>query len=179
MGDVVLTEEDVVSKRDFPDGCVPSTWSIDLHYPKQQYAKKFPENPFISIAVHGKGSIEVTGIRAHRCFYSRNVNNLFMAGKMYQCYPSGTWDDPCHEDLWHDGRSGRQSRSICTPQSMLPRDVYEEHLDELLDLVQLPGKARRSTPSGEIVIPADALPGRTDGATHRQTCERAGRNRSR
>ena len=33
MGDVVLTEEDVVSKRDFPDGCVPSTWSIDLHYP--------------------------------------------------------------------------------------------------------------------------------------------------
>ena len=62
MGDVVLTEEDVVSKRDFPDGYVPSTWSIDLHYPKQQYAKKFPENPFISIAVHGKGSIEVTGI---------------------------------------------------------------------------------------------------------------------
>jgi hypothetical protein len=34
---------------------VPSTWSIDLHYPKKQYAQKFPDNPFISYAVHGKG----------------------------------------------------------------------------------------------------------------------------
>ncbi|SVD46570.1 uncharacterized protein METZ01_LOCUS399424, partial [marine metagenome] len=54
-GDVLLTEEDVVSKKDFPDGCVPSTWSIDLHYPKEQYAKKYPDNPFISKAVHGRG----------------------------------------------------------------------------------------------------------------------------
>ena len=36
VGDVMLTQEDIVSKRDFPDGCVPSTWSIDLHFPKQE-----------------------------------------------------------------------------------------------------------------------------------------------
>ena len=41
LGDVILTEEDIVSKREFPDGCVPSTWSIDLHYPKKQYAQNF------------------------------------------------------------------------------------------------------------------------------------------
>ena len=35
MGDVVLTQEDIVNKREFPDGCVPSTWSIDLHYPEE------------------------------------------------------------------------------------------------------------------------------------------------
>ena len=40
VGDVVLTEEDIVSKRQFPDGCVPSTWSIDLHYPKELFSKK-------------------------------------------------------------------------------------------------------------------------------------------
>ena len=60
LGDVILTEEDIVSKRDFPDGCVPSTWSIDLHYPKKQYAQKFPDNPFIAYAVHGKESTEAT-----------------------------------------------------------------------------------------------------------------------
>ncbi|MGB0739741.1 MAG: FAD-dependent oxidoreductase, partial [Planctomycetaceae bacterium] len=54
LGDVVLTRDDIVSKKEFPDGCVPSTWSIDLHYPKEQYAKKFPDNPFISIAVHDR-----------------------------------------------------------------------------------------------------------------------------
>ena len=31
LGDVQLTQEDIVSKKQFPDGCVPSTWSIDLH----------------------------------------------------------------------------------------------------------------------------------------------------
>ena len=52
MGDVVLTEQDIIDKREFPDGCVPSTWSIDLHYPKKQYAKKFADNPFILSLIH-------------------------------------------------------------------------------------------------------------------------------
>ena len=30
LGDLVLTQEDIVSKKEFPDGCLPSTWSIDL-----------------------------------------------------------------------------------------------------------------------------------------------------
>ena len=39
-----------------------------------------------------------------------------------------------------------------------PRDIYESHLDELLTLLKLPGKAHRSTPSADIIIPSDALP---------------------
>ncbi len=38
------------------------------------------------------------------------------------------------------------------------RDVYQDHLPTLLDLLTLPGKARRSTPSGEITIDEGALP---------------------
>lgn len=159
MGDVVLTEEDVVSKRDFPDGCVPSTWSIDLHYPKQQYAKKFPENPFISIAVHGKGVDRSYGYPVpYRCFYSRNVSNLFMAGRCISVTHQALGTTRVMKTCGMMGEVVGKAASICTLNQCSPRDVYEEHLDELLDLVQLPGKARRSTPSGEIVIPADALP---------------------
>ena len=64
MGDVVLTQDDIVAKRDFPDGCVPSTWSIDLHYPKEEFADKFADNPFISIAVHDRPSREKKRARA-------------------------------------------------------------------------------------------------------------------
>ncbi|MCA9210652.1 MAG: FAD-dependent oxidoreductase, partial [Planctomycetales bacterium] len=82
MGDVVLTQEDIVDKRKFPDGCVPSTWSIDLHYPKKQYAEKFPDNPFISIAEHDHRIDRTYGYPVpYRCFYSRNIENLFMAGR--------------------------------------------------------------------------------------------------
>ena len=39
LGDPVLTREDTVAKKEFPDSTVPTTWDIDLHYPKEQYAK--------------------------------------------------------------------------------------------------------------------------------------------
>ncbi|HSU65936.1 MAG TPA: FAD-dependent oxidoreductase, partial [Tepidisphaeraceae bacterium] len=29
VGDVVLTREDIIANKDFPDGCAPSTWDID------------------------------------------------------------------------------------------------------------------------------------------------------
>jgi hypothetical protein len=51
-----------------------------------------------------------------------------------------------------------KAASICYLNGCLPRGVYEEHLDELLELLTLPGKARRNTPSEVIVIPDDALP---------------------
>lgn len=159
MGDVVLTEDDVVSKRDFPDGCVPSTWSIDLHYPKQQYAKKFPDNPFISIAVHGKGVDRSYGYPVpYRCFYSRNINNLFMAGRCISVTHEALGTTRVMKTCGMMGEVVGKAASICALNQCSPREVYEKHLDDLLDLVQLPGKARRSTPSGEITIPKDALP---------------------
>ena len=82
QGDVVLTDRDIVEKRPFPDGCVPTTWDLDLHYPKEQYAKKFPDNPFISRAQFGKGVDRENGYPIpYRCLYSKDVDNLFMAGR--------------------------------------------------------------------------------------------------
>jgi hypothetical protein len=39
----------------------------------------------------------------------------------------------------------------------LPRDVYERYLAELIELIQLPGKAFRKTVHDEIEIPKDAM----------------------
>lgn len=158
MGDVVLTEEDIVSKREFPDGCVPSTWSIDLHYPKEQYAQKFPDNPFISKAVHGKGVDRAYGYPVpYRCFYSRNIDNLFMAGRCISVTHEALGTVRVMKTCGMMGEVVGKASSICAIHDCSPRDVYEEHLDELIELLKLPGKARRSTPSGEIVIPADAM----------------------
>ncbi len=158
LGDVVLTEDDIVSKRDFPDGCVPSTWSIDLHYPKEQYAEKYPQNPFISKAVHGKGVDRSYGYPVpYRCFYSRNVDNLFMAGRCISVTHEALGTTRVMKTCGMMGEVVGKAASICAIHDCQPRDVYEDHLDELLDLLRLPGKARRSTPSAEIIIPADAM----------------------
>lgn len=159
MGDVVLTQEDVVDKREFPDGCVPSTWSIDLHYPKEQYAVKFPENPFISIAVHDRRIDRQYGYPVpYRCFYSRNIDNLFMAGRDISVTHEALGTTRVMKTCGMMGEVVGRAASICRIYECNPRAVYTDHLDELIDLLHLPGKARRQSVDAEIEIPHDAMP---------------------
>lgn len=158
MGDVVLQEDDIVSKRQFPDGCVPSTWSIDLHYPKKQYAEKFPDNPFISIAVHGKGVDRSYGYPVpYRCFYSRNIENLFMAGRNISVTHEALGTTRVMKTCGMMGEVVGRAASICTLHDCMPREVYHRYLPDLLELLQLPGKARRTTVYDTITIPDDAM----------------------
>ena len=158
MGDVILTKEDIVAKRDFRDGCVPSTWSIDLHYPKQQYADKFPDNPFISIAVHDRSVDRSYGYPVpYRCFYSRNIDNLFMAGRCISVTHEALGTTRVMKTCGMMGEVVGKASSICLIRDCLPRDVYERYWDDLDALLKLPGKAYRPTLDADITIPDDAL----------------------
>jgi hypothetical protein len=159
LGDVILSEEDIVSKRDFPDGCVPSTWSIDLHYPKKQYAKKYPDNPFISVAEFDARVDRNVGYPVpYRCFYSRNVPNLFMAGRCISVTHEALGTVRVMKTCGMMGEVVGKAASICVKHDCAPRDVYEKYLEELKGLLQLPGKARRDTVNAEVVVPADVPP---------------------
>jgi hypothetical protein len=159
MGDVVLTQDDIVAKRDFPDGCVPSTWSIDLHYPKEEYAKKFPENPFISIAEHDRRVDREYGYPIpYRCFYSKNIPNLFMAGRCISVTHEALGTTRVMKTCGMMGEVVGKAAAICIEQDCTPRKVYESYLDELLAMLELPGKARRDSIGGKTIIPPDALP---------------------
>ena len=158
MGDVVLTQDDVVTKREFPDGCVPSTWSIDLHYPKEQYAKKFPDNPFISKAVHDNRVDRSYGYPVpYRCFYSRNVDNLFMAGRNISVTHAALGTVRVMKTCGMMGEVVGKATSICVANQCDPRSVYERYLPELLELLELPGKARRESLTSPIDVPDDAM----------------------
>ncbi|MBA4032343.1 MAG: NADH-dependent oxidoreductase [Planctomyces sp.] len=158
LGDVVLTQEDVVNKREFPDGCVPSTWSIDLHYPKKQFAQKFEENPFISIAVHDQRIDRAYGYPVpYRCFYSKNINNLFMAGRNISVTHEALGTTRVMKTCGMMGEVVGKAAYLCTLHDCQPRDVYESYWKEMDVLLNLPGKARRESISGDVVIPADAM----------------------
>ena len=154
LGDVVLTEADIVGKRDFVDGTVPSTWSIDLHYPKQQYAQKYPDNPFISKAVHGQGVDRSYGYPVpYRCFYSRNVPNLFMAGRCISVTHEALGTVRVMKTCGMMGEVVGKAAALCIQHDCQPRDVYADHLEELKQLLALPGGARRRTIGAELQIP--------------------------
>ncbi len=158
LGDVILTQDDVVNKREFPDGCVPSTWSIDLHYPKEQYADKFPDNPFISYAVHDRRIDRNYGYPVpYRCFYSRNVDNLFMAGRNISVTHQALGTTRVMKTCGMMGEVVGRAASVCVKHDCTPRRVYEEYWAEMDELLKLPGKARRASVDGAITIPDDAL----------------------
>ena len=159
LGDVVLSQDDIVTKRDFPDGCVPSTWSIDLHYPKEEYAKKFPDNPFISIAVHDRRVDRTYGYPVpYRCFYSKDVENLFMAGRCVSVTHEALGTVRVMKTCGMMGEVVGKAASVAVRHGTTPRGVYERHWPEMESLLKLPGKARRATLDVPIDVPADALP---------------------
>jgi len=159
LGDVVLTQSDIVGKREFPDGCVPSTWSIDLHYPKEEYADKFPDNPFISIAVHDRRIDRSYGYPVpYRCFYSKDVENLFMAGRCVSVTHEALGTVRVMKTCGMMGEVVGKAASLAVLHNTSPRGVYESHWAEMEELLALPGKARRASLADEIEIPDDALP---------------------
>jgi len=159
LGDVVLTQDDIVGKVAFPDGCVPSTWSIDLHYPKEEYARKFPDNPFISIAVHDKRVDRTYGYPVpYRCFYSKDIPNLFMAGRCISVTHEALGTVRVMKTCGMMGEVVGKAASVAVKHGTTPRGVYEQHWGEMQELLGLPGKARRATVRSPIEIPADALP---------------------
>ncbi|MBK8980180.1 MAG: FAD-dependent oxidoreductase [Planctomycetes bacterium] len=154
LGDVVLTREDIVERRAFDDGCVPTTWDIDLHYPKEEYAKRYADDPFISRAHFDRAVDREHGYPVpYRCFYSRNLDNLFMAGRCISVTHEALGTVRVMRTGGMIGEVVGKAASLCVRHGCSPRAVYEEHLAELLELLRLPGRARRATPAGPIEIP--------------------------
>ncbi|MFM8619033.1 MAG: FAD-dependent oxidoreductase [Opitutaceae bacterium] len=166
VGDVMLTQEDIVSKREFPDGCVPSTWSIDLHFAKQEYAKKFPENPFISYADHDRRVDRQYGYPIpYRCLYSVNVNNLFMAGRNISVTDVALGTVRVMKTIGMMGEVVGKAASIAIRRDCTPREVYTLYWSEMDQLLKLPGRARRLPDntfdvSGPAPAPVDDAGGR-------------------
>ena len=167
LGDVVVNEDDVYAQRDFPDACVPATWGIDLHYPMPLYAKHFPDNPFISRA-HFDGRVDdsqgrwaespkasVEGPRRgkhdpntgylfpYRAFYSRNIENLFMAGRCLSVSHEALGTVRVMNTLGMVGVVVGRAASIACEHDATNRGVYEDHLDELKTLLSRPGDYRK------------------------------------
>ncbi|MDQ8189396.1 FAD-dependent oxidoreductase [Roseibacillus persicicus] len=146
LGDVILTEEDIVEGKEFPDACVLTTWSIDLHYPNETYLKGAPENPFISKAVHNRAVDRKVGSPIpYRCFYSRNVPNLFTAGRNISVTHEALGTVRVMKTIGMMGVVVGKAAAICIAEDSSPRGIYEDYLPELKFLMSQPGEQRYET----------------------------------
>jgi len=166
LGDVVIGKDDIYGERDFPDACVPATWGIDLHYPMPLYARHNPDNPFISRAhfdgrvddsqgkwadsprpclegpMRGKHDSSKGYLFPYRAFYSRNIENLFMAGRDLSCTHEALGTVRVMNTLGMVGVVVGRAAAVACKHDTTPRGVYEDHLEELKAILAMPGDYR-------------------------------------
>ncbi len=141
MGDVILQEQDIQEQRTFPDAAVTATWSIDLHYPQPDNAEAYGEAAFRSYAVHTKKRPYTI---PYRCLYSRNIENLFMAGRNISVTHVALGTVRVMRTTGMMGEVVGMAASICKKHNTFPRAVYEDHLAELKELMRK-GVGKEST----------------------------------
>ena len=128
LGDVILCEQDVTGQRAFPDASVTTTWTIDLHYPHPDNTKHFPGEEFRSVARHTK--IDPYAI-PYRCLYSRNVENLMMAGRNVSVTHVALGTIRVQRTTGMMGEVLGMAASLCVRHETTPRGVYDRYLDDL------------------------------------------------
>jgi hypothetical protein len=72
----------------------------------------------------------------YRCFYSKNINNLFMAGRNFSCSHVGLGGPRVMRTTGQMGAAVGLAASVCKKYKVNPRDVYQSHLKEYLGLIE-------------------------------------------
>lgn len=130
LGDVILRQQDIVDQREFPDASVTTTWTIDLHYPLEPLCAC---DAFRSEAE----MLEITPYPIpYRCLYSRNIDNLMMAGRNISVTHVALGTVRVQRTTGMMGEVLGMAASLCRKHSCDPRDVYEKHLPELIEMME-------------------------------------------
>ena len=132
LGDFILDQNHLRNKDFQPDGTCATTWTIDLHLPKTARETKFEGEPYQSNSLNEK--IWPYPV-PYRCLYSRNVPNLFMAGRDISVTHVALGTTRLMRTHGMMGEVVGMAASICKKHGCNPRDVYKSHLDELKELM--------------------------------------------
>ena len=133
MGDYVLKEDDLRKYVFHEDGTAATTWTVDLHYPNPKNSENFPDNEFKSISKH----IQIHPYPIpYRCLYSRNVDNLFMAGRNISVTHVALGTVRVMRTTGMMGEVVGMAAKICKDHQVLPRKVYQKYLPELKALMK-------------------------------------------
>lgn len=138
LGDHILTEQDTKEGKAYPDGCFTTTWPLDLHYPTPQNSKYFPGDEFRTRATTD-AKIKPYEV-PYRCLYSRNVDNLFMAGRDISVTHVALGTVRVMGTCGLMGNVVGRAAYLCKKHACTPRDIYKNYLPELLEQLKEPGK---------------------------------------
>ena len=128
LGDVILTETDILGYRRYPDATCLTSWSIDLHYPKTAAETGFQGESFRTRCEQRR--IVLYPI-PFGCLYSRNVPNLMMAGRDISVTHIALGTVRVMRTTGMMGEVVGMAAAVCKERGCLPRDVRQKHFTDL------------------------------------------------
>ncbi len=117
MGDWVLSQKDVAANTPFKDAIASGSWSIDLHYDGYRPGVDF-------LARNTADSCGRFWI-PYRSIYSRNVGNLFMAGRCFSCTHVGLGAPRVICTLSQMGVAAGEAAAMCRELGETPRGIWK------------------------------------------------------
>ena len=155
LGDYILKQDDIDKNVFHEDASFTTTWSIDLHFPDPDNSRNFPGAEFKTATVHNW--IYPYAV-PYRCLYSRNIDNLFMAGRNISQTHVALGTTRVMRTTGMMGEVVGMAASLCHKYSCSPRDVYRYHLDDLKPLMKKgAGKYEGTKESQRFNLPNELL----------------------
>lgn len=122
VGDYILNENDVLSNRQFEDAVAYGGWAMDIHTPKGLY--DFDNLPSTIVSFDGSYTIP------YRCYYSKNINNLMMAGRNISASKMAMGSTRVMGTCAIGGQAVGTAAAMCMKYDCMPKGILA-HMDEL------------------------------------------------
>lgn len=133
LGDYILKQDDIDKNVFHEDASFTTSWSIDLHFPDPVNSEKFPGAEFKAVTNH----IQIYPYAVpYRCLYSRNIDNLFMAGRNISVTHVALGTVRVMRTTGMMGEVVGMAASLAKKYDVSPRDIYQQYLKELKELMQ-------------------------------------------
>jgi hypothetical protein len=158
MGEFVLREQDLMNFTLYPDGSASTSWYIDQHYPDPENSKLFPGREYLSC-----GHLTPLGFYPipYRCFYSKDLDNLFMAGRNISVSHIALGTVRVMRTTAMMGEVVGLAASICRKHQAQPHDIYERYFSELSELMHR-GAGRTDVPYLQVYTLIDTTAARSE-----------------
>jgi hypothetical protein len=140
-GDYILKQQDIVEQRQFDDAVAFGGWSIDLHPADGVFSEKPGCNQW-----HVKGIYQIP----YRCLYSRNIDNLFLAGRIISATHVAFGSTRVMGTSAYTGQSVGLAAALCKERNLLPKElVGNGHMKDLQSRLMASGHFIPGIQSGD------------------------------
>lgn len=113
-GDYLLSQRDLIEQRRHPDAVSFGGWAIDLHPAEGVYSALPACQQW-----HVKGVYPIP----YRCLYSRNITNLFLAGRIISASHIAFGSTRVMATCAHNAQAVGMAAALCLRGGLRPRDL--------------------------------------------------------